>query len=217
MLGLLISVLPLAIGSCLSPGIFALMIAVLSNEKYTKERAFALLFGGIVVAVFLGILGYLIGTGQIIPNEGDPSKKLNIGIGIFFILFAVYTYYYRNKQEHADFKKIKSTSPKIGKFFLLGVLINITNFDAVTLYTVAVKEIFSYDPSMIYGLLITVICSLFFLLPEILPLGTYLLYPKKTEKILLPLKIFLQKYGAWIIIVLFLIFGAYFILRGLNA
>lgn len=215
MFGLLISVLPLAIGSCLSPGIFALMIAILSNEKYAKKRAFAVLFGGILVAVFLSFIGYYTGTGQLVPNEGEPSKKLNMGIGIFFILFAIYAYYLRNKKERS-FKKMKSSSPKLGKFFLLGVLINITNFDAVTLYTVAIKETFTYAASNFYGLIIAVICSLFFLLPELLPLGTYLLYPKKTEKILAPFKKFLQKYGTWIMIALFAIFGAYFIIRGLG-
>ncbi|MFA5050274.1 MAG: GAP family protein [Candidatus Micrarchaeia archaeon] len=217
MLGLLISVLPLAIGSCLSPGIFALMIAILSNEKYAKHRAFAVLFGGILVAVFLAFIGYLIGTGELIPNDGEPSKKLNIGIGIFFILFALYAYYYRNQKEKSMLKNSGAASPKLARFFFLGFLINITNFDAVTLYTIAVKETFTYATSTAYGIIITFICSLFFLLPELLPLGTYLIYPKRTKEILEPLRKFLQNYGTWIIIVLFIVFGIYFILRGINS
>jgi hypothetical protein len=55
------------------------------------------------------------------------------------------------------------------------------------------------------------------LLPVLLPIVLYIVFPKSSKKVLKILGLFLKKYGRLMMTVLFTLLGAWFLLKGFGA
>ena len=99
------------------------------------------------------------------------------------------------------------------KWLAISFLGNITNFDAVLLNLAAVREIFNSAASLAYKLALLGFCDLCFVAPALLPLVFYLAEPEKAERMLAPVGKWMQKYGRYLVGAIFIVFGAYLIIK----
>lgn len=214
MLELLIKVIPLGIGSTISPVVFGIALTLLAGKNYPKSRAFAYLLGAVITVAILAIVGMLIGTGAVAGAALMPSASIDILIGLLLVFFGIKAL--TAKKEKTDIALgHEKPSPQLAKWLFIGFIVNITNFDAVVLNVTAVKEIFEAGTG--YEILLTIVCDALFLLPILLPVSVYLLMPKTAAKVLEPIGDAAEKYGKYVLAAIFFIFGVYLLSKGLPA
>lgn len=214
MSNLFLTVLPLNLASTLSPGILALAIILLGSKWHSKARTAALLTGTIIVGVIIIILGSALG--QLVSAGLKPTATSAIFdtiIGIIFILFGIKTILIKEKK----IKPSKADSGKqIFKWFIIGIVISATNFDAVFLSFTAAKEV---SESLLVNnaskALLLFLNLFFFVLPSLLPLVLYIVFPKIAAPILNKINKYVLKYGQYIIFTIFIAFGLILIRQGI--
>ncbi len=214
MFEVLIKVIPLDFAAILSPGILALAIVLLGSKFHPKLKTVSLFVGTLIVAVGIALLGFTLG--QTIPagmGKNSISAIVDLVLGIIFILFGVWMII--SKQQAAK-SSSKDQEAKIAKWFFVGFVISITNFDAVFFSFTAAREVSKADIGDMSKIIILVVNILFFSLPIWLPLILYLILPDFAERILAKINVFVLKYSKYILFILFLIFGLFFAFRGIE-
>jgi len=215
---LLFTVIALGIASTLSPGILAIVLALLSGKHYPIRRSLAFLAGMLPTVLIIVAAGA--GIFEFTSLGSDPKRAAyaDIAIGALFLALAVLPWVHREKDETAsELKEAKAPAPHLGRWFLLGFIGTITNLDAVLFYFTEIKEISSSGVAMLSKLLLAALGALFFLLPALLPILVTMAYPKKAEKLLTPIRALMQKYGNYIVTLIMLAFGAFFLYRAYVA
>jgi threonine/homoserine/homoserine lactone efflux protein len=211
MLELSAKVLALAIASAMSPGLLAVAIYLLAGKNSPKARAFAFMMGGVVVALILAGVAFAAVSEASSGRTPRIPAYIDIALGVLFILFAAKQVLV--KEGDAPRLEEASQKPSLLKWFLIGFIANITNFDAVLLNITAVKEIVEAGVGRFYGLLLISMADLFFILPVLLPLAICVVAPERTEKMLSPVGAWMKKYGRYLVAAIFFIFGVYLLLR----
>lgn len=210
MFELFISILPLAIASAASPVILGVSIALLSRKDFKSAAAF--LAGGIVVAAILAAAGASIAAGddKVEQSLGYPGI-VNMAIGLLFLIFGVKVLL----EKPSEKERVPGEGKKMGpaKWFAISFIGNITNFDAVLLNLAAVREIFNSGIAMLPKLLLTAFCDFFFILPALLPIAIFVLAPAASQRVLVPIGGAMSRYGKYIVAAIFIVFGAYLILK----
>ncbi len=216
MFELLIKIAPLAVASTMSPVVFGIVIALLAGKKHQMKRTLAFFLGAIITVVILAIVGAFLGGGgaDLGVKAIHPSASMDWVLGVLFIAFGVLEA--RPSKDRVSKVKGKEDMPGLVKWFIVGFLTNILNFDAVLLNITAVKEVFGSGIAFGDELAVTILCDLFFLLPVLLPLVVYLLWPDRAKRMLEPLGSMMKKYGNYIVMVIFFVFGGYLIMKGLG-
>lgn len=212
---LLIKIFPLQLATTLSPGIFALTLVLFAQKKYAVGRVLALFLGSILVALLLGFLG--LQTGQnihAISSHGQTAIIFDFILAILFLYFGIRGLIKPDQER----KAITTENPtrQLGKWFIVGFVISITNFDAVLLNFGAAKEIGTSSIILPDKILLLFMGIIFFVLPILIPLIFYLLLPSAAQKILTPINKFLIKYGRFLVSTIFIIFAIYLIYKGLK-
>lgn len=214
MFDLLVKVIPLGIGSAISPVVFGIALTLLAGKHYPKGRTFAYLLGAVITVAILAFVGMLIGSGSVAGAALIPSASIDVLIGFLLIVFGIKAL--MAKKEKTDIALgHEKTSPQLAKWLFIGFIVNITNFDAVVLNVTAVKEIFEAGAG--HEILLTVVCDILFLLPVLLPVSVYLLMPGTARKVLEPVGNAAEKYGKYVLAAIFFIFGVYLFSKGLPA
>jgi len=215
---LLATILPLAAASTIAPGVFGVALAILAG-KYPIQRSLAYLLGAIITVIILAGGGYVLASNvaEATVDAIEPAADVNTIIGILFIIFGVFALIHKDGD---GAKKLaasnKSNSPKLLSWFLIGLAINITNFDSMLLNLAAVKIVFQSEVGLWSQFLSIFICGLFFLLPILLPLVLYLLFPERAKEMLRPVKSILAKYGKYLVAAIFFIFGIILFMQGTH-
>jgi putative Mn2+ efflux pump MntP len=213
MASLLVKIIPLDLAAALSPGIFALTLVLLGSQFHPKIRTFSLFLGTLVVAAGLALAG--LALGQATPSEVKAtllSAVIDFLLGGIFIFLGI-------KAVLAKERKVEpkeAPKPQIVKWILIGLVISVTNFDAVFLTLAAAKEVGGSNINEISKIILLLANILFFTLPTTLPLLFYLFLPNLAGRILGKVNHIVLKYSRYVVFVLLVIFGIYFIYRGLK-
>jgi len=213
---LLLKVLPLAIGSALSPGILAIALILLGHKNKPLLKTFSFLCGGITAAILIIFLGYSLGQTNHLLHDSSKThiiKIIDLIIGSVLIFLGLLPFFKKNKENNKIAIKPESDSLKLLRWFSISFIINITNFDAVTFFFVACKEISSSHVLAIDKITATLISAFFFLSPTLVPFIFYIIAPKTAAKILMPINVFSKKYAQAIVSVIFIGFGLYLLFR----
>jgi len=213
MFEILSKIIPLDLASTLSPGIFALTIILLGNKSYSMLRTLSMFFGTLLVGVGIALLGYFLG--QAAPTgikQNITSSVVDIILGSFFIIFGIKTLFL--KERKIKFKE--GQNPQIIKWFIVGLIISATNFDALFLSLTAAKEVGGTEINILEQIILLVVNVLFFTLPTTLPLLLTIFLPRFAHSILTSINVFVLKYSKYIVCLLFIIFGIIFIYRGIK-
>lgn len=213
---ILIKVVPLAVASTMSPVVLGIAVALLAGKNNQIKRTLAFFLGAIITVIILALVGSFLGGGG--ADAGikaiHPSASMDLVLGVLFIAFGVMSG--RPSKEKGPMVNKEGKKPGLVKWFVIGFLTNILNFDAVLLNITAVKEVFQSGIAFGQEIAVTLLCDLFFLLPVLVPLSVYLVYPQKAKKLLAPLGGLMKKYGNYLAMAIFFVFGAYLLMRGMG-
>ena len=210
MLELILSILALSVASAASPVIFAIAVSLLSGKAYPIRRTVAFLLGGVVVAAILVIIGSEFGSGTLrISSTSYPKALVDVALSALMIAFALYEFLQKPSTEKVG----RPASSQTGRLFLLGIFVNITNFDAILLNLTAVREAASSHIAAPLEFFLIAIADFFFLSPALLPLIICVIYPTRSQSLLKPIGAITTKYGAYVVSAIFFIFGIYLIWR----
>ncbi|MFH2106031.1 MAG: GAP family protein [Candidatus Micrarchaeota archaeon] len=209
MLELFISVLLLGIASMASPGILAISIYLLARNPEKKANIIAFILGGLVIAILLALAGFVVSSGNYGVIQFQNPQMADFLIGSLMMVFGFYSLF--SKEGNVNVKG-ESKSAML-KLFLLGVMVNGTNIDAVFLNFTAAKEIAAADISNIYKLVLIAFADMLFIMPALLPLVAFTFMPEKSKPFLDRLNRAVKKYGKLLVCLIFFGFGIYFIIR----
>lgn len=216
MLELLVKIMPLFLASTVSPGIFAIVIFLLSQKKSGFVKTSVLLLGSIVASILIVMAGYYLGHITIDPdNTHIVDNVLNIVLGIILLCLGIREMLVKDNHGQSH-KVVNDASINIFKWFAVGFLISITNFDSVVFIFTATKEIAQSQIDKISRTVLVMIGLFFFNLPIILPIFLYAMSPNTAKKILQPINAFLVKYGRYIVAVIFVVFALYLLFKGIR-
>ncbi len=225
MLELLISVIGLGLASTLSPVILAISVSLLTGKENESEngsnkplgRLIAFTLGGVVVAVAIALAGAEAWNGALSLSKTAHAyaRQLDFALALALLAFGVWEALplFRKTADSEKAKKEKRqariASSGALALFAIGFLVNATNFDAVLFNLAAVREIAAASISDATEIALIGVADFFFLAPCLLPLFVYVAAPKQTKQVLAPVGRAMQKYGAWLVPAIFIVFGLY--------
>ena len=212
MTSLFLRIIPLDLAATLSPVILAFAVVILSSKIKPKASILVFILGAVIAAIFYTVLGIVLG------NVGGEKPTLtaaviDIVIGFGFAAFAIYVLVTKEKGV-----KTKDESPRhhILKWFIIALIINLTNFDADFLLLTAAREVSLASLNILEQIWFWIMNIAFFTLPSFLPLLIYLAAPQRATVVLAKINAVMTKYSKYIMFVLFMVFGVYFLYRGLH-
>lgn len=213
MFGILLKIIPLDLASTLSPGILALTLVILGSKNNSIGRVLALFFGALFIGFGINILGFALGQSvHVGVSKTDASAIIDLILGAFLFFYGIKIYFSKEKSISLGEEK----EVQVFRWFLIGLIITVTNFDAVLLSFTAAKEVGTSNILDIKKWILLIVNIFFFTLPITLPLVVKLLFRRFADPILSKLNNFMLKYSRLIIMAMFLIFGVYLLYRGIK-
>lgn len=220
---LLVKLLPLMIGSAISPGVFALAIATAGSKNHPYRKTLAYFTGALIVAIAFCVLAWFSGDNDAwsATSYSTVMKWIDIIIGLVLLYFGIKSLLPKKEKKDSKPSSLKnliskmSNEPTFFAWMMVGFLFMLTNLDNGLIYFGALREIARSNLSDTSKILPSIIAMLFFLSPIIIPLLFLILFPKSMQKMLDPVIAFLNRYARYIIAVLLVVFGAYLIWHGL--
>lgn len=207
---LTLQIMALGLGTIISPGLFAGTILLLGSKIKPLAKSLAFLLGNILSLLILIAIGFFVGA---FVNRGSSSARyFDIAFGFLLLWFAYKAYSYKPNDKSVI--KNENNSPRLFLLFSIGFIGSITNFDAETLYLIAMNEIFESGAAVIKECLLVLYMSIMILLPILLPLIFYYIFPKSSKIGLGVINSFLKKYGRAMMVLLFILLGAWFLIKG---
>jgi hypothetical protein len=213
---LLLTVLPFALASMVSPLAIITVMAVLSA---TKRRALkAILFAITYAAVFSAICLLLVGVGSAATIGGKPSS---VTAGIDVVLGVILLYV-------AGRSLIKGMSTPLARSFdpdamsvvavlSMGVFFSASNFSSLIPALAASKDIGvaavpPVDKTVAFVFLLAISLSWVWA-----PVAVYLVTPNNFDRLLDPVIRFLRRHGGQLMAAVFFLIGLYLVVRGVTA
>ena len=212
---LFLKILPLALVSINSPLMFAVAVFLLTQKDQPFRKILAFLLGIFVVLIAATFIGYYLGIGFSF-HQFKITKWEDLAIGIILILLAVRALFSKNEKDSNARQLGKNSHRSLAGWFVIGIVLNILNFDGVLAYIVEVKEIIQTDINLFEKILIDLFCLVAFTLPLSFPVVVDLIAPKAAGKMLNSMAGWFKKYSKYIIAFLFAGFGIYLVIKSIK-
>lgn len=209
------SIIPLDIAAILaSPMMFGLSIFLLSQKYHPKTKLAAFFVPAFLLSALATFAGYSIGHTVPGTKETNPTESLiNLIIGLLFLFLAFRAWSAKEQKTRVDHNP---KGKKILKWFVIGLILNAGNLDALLLIAAAGREVGNIETiSKLFQwllLLFNVFCYTF---PITFPVILETFFPSIAKHVLSAIGLFLKRYSRYIITGMFLLLGLVFLLRGL--
>lgn len=209
------SILPLDIAAILaSPMMFALSIFLLSQKYYPKVKLAAFFVPAFILSALVTYAGFTLG--QTVPGtkETNPTERvINLVIALLFLFLAFRAWTAKDRKPRVDHNP---KGKKILKWFIISLLLNISNADALFLIAAAGREVGNLtDVSKFFQWFLLLVNTAFYTLPITFPILMTAFFPSSAKRVLSAVGLFLKKYSRYIVSGMFLLFGLVFLMRGL--
>jgi hypothetical protein len=139
---LIAKVLPLAIGAAISPTILIVVLLVLGGPVHPRVRGAAYAAGAISVLLVLTAVSLAFLRRSVVHKAGSDSFYgwLDIGFAVLLVLVGVRELLTAPKPKQ-DPTGGGDPRPHIGRFYVIGIAMMLTNFSTLVLYVPAMKEV----------------------------------------------------------------------------
>lgn len=220
MVSLLLKITPQALGSAVSPTVFAVTMLILGSKSRPRARTAAYLTGALIVLILIGAIDlFVVHTAPAsVGTKHSPLEAiLNIVLGLGLLALGARTVLSHPDKTAEAKNKRSATQPRLLTAIGLGVVMMATNFSTLILYIAAVKDVryAKVDALMDAGALAYLI--LFATLPIVLPLVGSIVAPGPTQKTLGRLDGLAKTHSKQIGVVVCAIFGVYLLAKGVAA
>lgn len=215
MLEIFSSIIPLDIAAILaSPMMFAIAIFLLSQKYHSKAKLTAFFIPAFLISAFVTFAGYTVGHTVPGTKETNPTERIiDLIIGFLFLFLAFRAWVAKERKPRVDHNP---KGKKILKWFIISLVLNITNIDALFLIAAAGREVGNFpDISKLFQWLLLLLNTLFYTLPITFPVIITTFFPSLAKHVLSAMTLFLKTYSRYIITGMFLLLGLVFLNKGL--
>lgn len=215
---LLAKAMPLAFGAAMSPLILAMLVVTLSGSNHPRGRAIAFTMGMGTSLVLVSILGFTLLKGVVIPSLSDPSTTLaaiDIAFGVVLLLVVALRLVGRSATpEHPANPAPGGAAPRLGRYYLLGMVRMGTNMTSLVLFIPAVKDVSASAVGLAAQIVVLALLILITMLPALIPVGADLLLPGEADPVLSGLGRRLSRHGRTLVTIVLGGLGGYLVVRG---
>lgn len=208
----LLEVLPLAIGAAISPTGLLFVMMILSGKGNSKKNALEFVLGSTLFLIGLGLLIFFTAK-PVVNATAHPdaiSSIIDIVLGVLIVLIVIKSVFFKKK----DKKKNNEIDNK--PYSLVGFLYMFVNISTLIPFIAAIKIIALNKLAPLDDISLVVMVIIITMLMVAFPVIISYLMPKKSEKILGPVNVFMSKNGAKIGNVYFLFMAFYLIYHGAS-
>jgi Sap, sulfolipid-1-addressing protein len=209
---------PLAVGAALSPTILGVIVLVLSGP-HGRARAAVFLVGNVLVVSVLGtVLLVLCRHAAQSGSKGQvsaASAAVDVALGIILLLLAMRAVLHHggDRTRHPS----PHPEPRLGRYAAYGVAMMLVNISTLALFIPAVKDIavarvgVADEVLTLAGLVVAVTVTAWG------PLLLSLVAPATADRVLAAISGFVGRHGSAIAATVLAVFGAYLLIKGLDA
>lgn len=212
-------VLPLALGSAVSPTMLAVVLLVLAGDDHARARGVLFTIGGTVVLVIVGAVVLSIGAKTVQSGAKHPDTAAAVAdlvLGVLLLALAVRTLLHKAPaKQRKPRPHLKGAHP--GRFFTYGVSIMAINVTTLVLYIGATKEVAHANVSDASQAIVMAMLIAFAILPAAGPVAAYAVAPGPAARALGRLNAFVTRHARAIGAGLCVVFGAYLLIKGVRA
>lgn len=209
MLNTFLQVLPLSLGGAVNPVGILIIFFIITGKNRPLKRAWSFLAGSttfLILVIFAEyfLLKYTLGTAR---HQTSASALIDIAIGIFLILLAIF----RKKQ------RVKSEKKRnLWGEFIYGFIFMIIDISTLVLYFAAIKIISEDKLALPQNIVLFTVNTIIVMSTMTLPVFLASVMPARSDIVLNPLKSFINKHGQLISKIVIVIIGLYLIYKGGN-
>jgi len=219
---LLADILPLAIGAAVSPTVLIGIILILSVSDRPKLSGIAFYTGAMIILLIVVLAGIILGKGAVIASSKPPSVTsayFDSALGILLILLGIWRIIKKgdgSPDENRFGGKSKSAISDFIKYMVLGLGMFAINFTTTVLVFASGKDIGISSASLTDKLIVVIILTIITLLVVEIPLLIYFTMPKRSEKLLGALNVWMQKNSRYLMAAVMFVFGIYLMVKGVR-
>lgn len=212
---LLAKIIPLALGSALSPVILAAVIFILGSPVRPRLRIAVFGCGAFAVLLAIGIGGLVALTHTVsrAAHKNDVEATVDLILGLLLLALALRTALRHPKPSTTSQGPSRRTGVKAT--LVLGVVMMSTNLSTLVLYIAALKEIDAAKVGPFDEAIALTILIAFAMLPILLPMTLYQIAPRSAQRILGLVGSFTERHRKTITQTLLFVFGLYLLLKGI--
>lgn len=207
-------ILPYGLIGALSPMMFTEQTLILASRRGKKSAsAYAV---GAILTLFVFATGLVL-AGRAIQLPDDPSLSagLDLLIGVVMLIAAGLVHRHRDRPNSPAKAKRVPSSDRIWALFGFGVFSMATNFKAIALMVPAAKIIATQGAALPERVILVVVIVMIASAPAWLPLLLTALAPGSAERVLEAIRNFLERHGRRLVLILLLVLGTFFVVRGI--
>lgn len=218
----LIAILPYAFAALLAAPMMAVVTAfilaqssrpILSSWVYTAGAAFVVAIASTVILVaFWG------------TNPDDESSDIgayvDTGLGAIFLTLGILAVFGNETPEKDAARRSRMkgiASARLPRLFVVGILAQVINFDALTAFESGMKGIISAGISPLQAAFVVLIGTAVMLFPYYGPALLYQISPTKTTEKLTPMTEWLMSHSKQLEVAVGIGFGVIFLVKGIGA
>lgn len=218
----LVSFLPYAIAAACAAPIVAVVTAFIlaqSDRPIAGSWIFTAGAAFVVTIVSVVILVAFWGTNTA-DDSSDTSAYIDIGLGTIFLalgILAIFGHETADKDTARRARMKGLASGNLPRLFVVGIMAQFINIDALSMFAAGLKEIIQGDISPGQAAVVVAIGMAVMLIPYYGPALYYQLRPEHAKKMLTPMTEWLLSHSKPIEVIVGIGFGVVFLVKGIGA
>jgi threonine/homoserine/homoserine lactone efflux protein len=217
----ILSILPYAIAAALAAPIVAVVTAVILSKSSRPVP------GGLMFTAGAGSLDVLVATVILVAfwgtdaatAGGDAGAYIDTGLGVLFLALGVTAVFQKDSPEKDAARRRRvdqAATASLGRLFIVGIVAQIINFDALTVFAAGLKEILGEDLSPGGAAVVVAVAVVVMLIPYYAPIIVYVRAGDHAEERLTRMTDWLLSRSRALEIVVGIGFGVIFLAKGLQ-
>lgn len=215
---LVAKVLPLAIGAAISPTILIVVLLVLGSPVHPRARGVAYTAGAITVLLVLTAISLTLLRRSVVgKGPADPIYGwMDIGFALVIFLIGLRELLTAPKPKQPPENGADATA-QLGRFYVIGLVMMLTNFSTLVLYVPAMKEVaiasVGVGGKVAVTALVLALASALAWVPVLLDIVA----PRAAAHVLNPLNAFMTRHQKSVTVVVCFAFTIFLMAKGARA
>lgn len=213
---LLTSVIPLAIGAAISPGVLAITVIILGAKKSPRARVAYMLLG---IFLVLAVIALVASSAAQVPKEQSHTylvRWLDIGLGVLLLLLGI-----RGLLKKPDPNAPAKTAKPRGqggplRYIVVGFFVMGTDFSSLVLFIPGIRDTILAPVDLLGKIIAGAILFFGVMAPAIVPLLATIISPDRAGRTMTKINDWLTTHSRIISTTLAFVFGVYLVVKGLG-
>lgn len=204
-------VIVIGLGAAVSPVAMMILLAIMV-KKDARRNSLMYLAGYTCVLVAIGVAGIFLFDKAGSGHKSALDGWIDVALGVLCLAAIPYVWTRKPKPEETG----DEHGMKPGKAFVLGMGSMFVNTSTFVLFISGIHAITQSNVGVTDGAVAFVILIFATLVSLLVPIAVYLIFPKRSEKLMSALGVWLARHRRTIAIAILLVFAAYLLYKGIS-